>query len=86
MSFLSRLLGRKEGPPAGEVEVSETVCPHTALVPRWDSADDIGKTEKVDAYVCEACQESFSREEGERLKAEEAERVRLLNVERLKNQ
>jgi transposase-like protein len=40
----------------------------------------------VDTYVCEACHESFSREEGERLKAEEVERVRLLNVERLKKQ
>jgi hypothetical protein len=84
MSFLNRLLRRKEGPPAGEAEVSEPVCPHTALVPRWDSADDIGKPDKVDAYVCESCQGTFFGEEGERLKAAEAERVRQLNVEHLK--
>jgi transposase-like protein len=86
MSFLKRLLGRKEAPPPREAEVSEPVCPHVALVPRWDNADDMGKSEMVSSYVCEACKASFSREEGERLQAEGVERVRLLNVERLKKQ
>jgi transposase-like protein len=48
-----------------------------ALVPRWDSAGDIGKSEKVSSFVCVGCQASFSREEGEQLQATEAERVRL---------
>jgi hypothetical protein len=52
------------------------------LVPRWNSADDIGKPEKVSSFICEACETSFSREEGEQLQATEAERLRSLEVER----
>jgi hypothetical protein len=53
------------------------------LVPRWDSADDIGKPEKVSSFICEGCQVSFSREEGEQLQATEVERLRLGEAERL---
>jgi transposase-like protein len=57
-----------------------------ALVPRWGSAGDIGKSEKVSSFICEGCQASFSREEGEQLRATEAERVRLGEAERLDKQ
>jgi len=76
MRFLRRLLGRREEPPV-------PVCPHVTLVPRWDSADDIGKPEKVTSFICEGCQASFSREEGEQLQATEVERLRLGEAERL---
>ena len=84
MRFLKRLMGRQEERPAGEAEVSEPVCPHVALVPRWDSADDMGKPDRVTSYLCEGCQATFAREEGERLQAGEAERVRLPEAERAK--
>lgn len=77
MRFLRRLLGRREERPVGQKEASEPVCPHVTLVPRWDSAGDIGKSEKVSSFICVGCQASFSREEGEQLQATEAERVRL---------
>jgi hypothetical protein len=86
MGILDRLLGRKQKGRVGEAEVPEPVCPHVALVAHWGSADDMGKSDKVSSYVCEACHATFPREEGERLQAEEAERVRLLNVERLDKQ
>lgn len=86
MGILDRLLGRKQEQPAGEAEVSEPVCPHVGLVPHWDSADHMGKSDRVSSYVCEACHATFSREEGERLQATQAERVRLLEVERLDKQ
>lgn len=64
MGFLDRLLGRKEEQPAPEAAAPEPVCPHIALVPFWDSADDMGNSEKVARYKCESCQEEFSREGG----------------------
>ena len=82
MRFLRRLLGRGEERPAGGEEAFEPVCPHVTLVARWDSADDIGKPEKVSSFICESCQTSFSREEGEQLQATEAERVRSLEAGR----
>lgn len=79
MGFLDKLFGRKrdnvstvERPSEVEVE-----CPHGAVTPRWENAADMGKTELVSAYVCEACGASFSREEGERLMAEAGERLRI---------
>ena len=86
MRFLRRLLGPKEERPVERKVESEPVCPHVALVPRWDSAGDIGKPEKVSSFICEGCQTSFTREEGEKLQATEAERVRLGEAERLDKQ
>jgi len=82
MRFLRRLFGRSEEEPGGGEGASEPVCPHVTLVARWDSADDIGKPEKVTSFTCESCQVSFSREEGDQLQATEAERVRSLEGER----
>ena len=83
MRFLRRLLGSSEERPVEQEEASEPVCPHVTLVPRWDSADDMGKREKVSSFICEGCQASFSREEGEQLQATEAERLRVGEAERL---
>lgn len=85
MRFLGRIFGGKERAEEAEAR-AERECPHASLVPRWDSSDDIGKPDKASSYVCEGCNESFSREEGERLQAEEAERVRQLDAERLDKQ
>lgn len=79
MGFLDRLFGRK-GAAAAPVEEPPPVteeCPHAAITPRWDSAADMGKTALVSAYVCESCHATFSREEGGRLVAAAAERMRV---------
>jgi len=79
MGFLDKLFGRKgsdaspvDAPPAVEVE-----CPHGAVTPRWDSAADMGKADLISAYVCESCHATFSREEGGRLTASAADRLRI---------
>lgn len=81
MGFLDRLLHRKEE-AASAVDVVEPECPHVALVPHWDSADDIGHADKVTRYECESCKASFGREEGERLRTEGTERMRISEEER----
>lgn len=78
MSFFKNLLRRGQGREAEEPEVA---CPHVVLVPQWDSAADMGKTDKVARYTCQSCNSPFSLEEGQRLMAEEAERVRLSEAE-----
>jgi transposase-like protein len=60
MGMLSKLLGRKKTEP----EVMSVECPHKALTPRWENAEDMGKQALVSSYTCSACGRSFSREEG----------------------
>lgn len=81
MGFLDRLLRRKEE-AAPAVGIAEPECPHVSLVPHWDTAEDIGHAEKVTRYECESCKASFGKEEGERLMAEGAERMRISEEER----
>ena len=84
MGFLDKLFGRKGGTEAtddGPAAVAPD-CPHAAVTPRWDSGEDMGKTELVSAYVCEACGARFSREEGETLGASAADRLRVREDER----
>lgn len=78
MGFLSRLFGGKKEAPAADVATTATECPHTALVPRWGSTEDMGKEDRISGYRCEGCGNSFSREEGERLLKAEEQRLRSL--------
>ena len=85
MGFLDRLFGRKGDGEAATVEETPAMavdCPHAAVTPRWDSGADMGKTDLVSAYVCEACGARFSREEGETLGASAADRLRIREDER----
>ena len=61
------LFSKKSTKPEEEAPVTTLECPHTALMPRWDSVDDMGKDDKVVSYRCESCGETFSPEEGRRL-------------------
>ena len=85
MGFLDRLFGGKkkqEEESLLEEAADAAECPHTALVPRWDDAQDMGKQDKISGYSCEGCGEIFSPEEGEKLKAAEDQRIRALEVDR----
>ncbi len=89
MGFLDRIFGKKRAANAGataalarsqpltdSTATTETPpCPHTALVPRWDSVADMGNEAKVTSYTCESCQQHFTAAEGRRLRQTEAERV-----------
>jgi hypothetical protein len=60
-------------------------CPHTALAPHWDAAEDMGKHDKVSSYVCDACQQRYPREEGERMLTDVAARMRVIDASRHNN-
>jgi hypothetical protein len=59
----------------GEATLEKPPCPHSALVPRWDSVDDIGHEERATSYFCEACGESFSPAEARLLQQSMADRL-----------
>jgi transposase-like protein len=76
MGFLDRLFGRKEASTKVDESLIEEKCPHATLRPHWERPEDFGKHELISSYVCEACGETFSREQGERLMATVGESVR----------
>lgn len=82
MSFINRLLKHQDKHLAEEDRAPAAPCAHITLVPHWDCAKDMGKQEKIEWYRCESCNSTLSREEGEHLAAEDADRVRLANIER----
>jgi hypothetical protein len=86
MGFLDKLFGRKAGTataPARQDEIIEDVpCPHGSLVPHWDQPEDMGNSDAISYYICESCDQRFSRDEGQRLMAAAAERVRAAEQER----
>lgn len=51
-------------------------CPHSALVPRWANAADMGKQDRISEYLCEACNSTLTPDEGRTAMANEAERLR----------
>ncbi len=66
MTMLGKLFGRKK-----QAAVVESVtCPHKALVPRWQNAQEMGKKDLVSSYTCSACGSVFTREEGAALLGE----------------
>lgn len=67
MGFLKNLFGgKKQAEP--EYTGPPPVCGHATLVPRWDSAEDMGKTGKVSVYRCESCLEDFSPADAEQIR------------------
>ncbi len=61
MNWLTRLF-QKEVP---EEPVELAPCRHLHLKARWDDAQDVGKDEQVADYSCMACNETFTREQGQ---------------------
>ena len=80
MGILDKLLGRgRSATKAGleaDVALEQAECPHVALVPKWDSAADIGIEAKASHYDCGVCGGSFTPTEAAELRATEAERIR----------
>jgi hypothetical protein len=73
-------LNRKPAATAGPL--AEVECPHTALMGRWDSVDDMGKEDKITTFVCDACHQSFTPEEGRALRLSTADRLHTEDIER----
>ncbi len=72
MGFL-KMFGSKEKERSGSV-MELPSCPHTALIPRWDSVDDIGHEDRATFYVCESCQQKFEPDEAREMMSTAAER------------
>ena len=56
-------------------------CQHPTLAPRWDSAADMGKRDKVSMYRCASCGGEFGAAEGDALIARQEEARGLLGSE-----
>jgi hypothetical protein len=63
---------------AGPVKAAEDIaaCLHSALVPRWDRAEDIGQDDRATSFRCDVCQTTFTKDEAIALRAREAQRLR----------
>ena len=74
MGFLGKLFGggKKQQSAVAEIAVD---CPHSVLVARWDSVQDMGHEDKATRFMCETCHEMFSPEEARQLRDTMAERV-----------
>jgi hypothetical protein len=78
MGLLDKLLRRS--PEAGTaVEPQERSCLHGALIPRWDSVEDMGKEERATSYRCDSCGSEFTPHEVHELRAQALERLRDLS-------
>lgn len=86
MGIFDKLFGGKPkvAAPAKSTSELQAECPHIALMGRWDSAADMGKDDKVTAFICDACHTSFSPEEGRRLRVTTADRLNTEDIERLR--
>jgi hypothetical protein len=73
MGLLSNLFGGKKQAAAAEVIAVE--CPHSVLVARWDSVQDMGIEDKATRFMCETCKEMFDPAEAARLRDTLAERI-----------
>ncbi len=67
MGILKKVLGQHSDETEERSEIVETnhECPHTSLVPHWDSPDEMGKSDKA-TYRCEACGRVFNSRDAER--------------------
>lgn len=75
MSWLKKLRGSREDAP-GPAVVNPPTCPHATLIPRWESADEIGREDLASGFRCDACGEEFTPDQAAFLRATEAARIR----------
>ena len=66
MSLLSRFA--KQGKPVEAKDLPHE-CGHWELAPRWNSAADIGKEDRVTYYTCGNCKENFTREQAAEMRS-----------------
>jgi hypothetical protein len=78
MGLLSKLFGGKKQVVVTEIGPIE--CPHSVLVARWDSVQDMGIEEKATRFMCETCKEIFSPQDAFRLRDTLAERLAAADV------
>jgi hypothetical protein len=77
MGLLSKLFGGKKQEVVADVPI--VACPHSVLVPRWDSVQDMGIEDKATRFMCEACKQEFAPAEAAHLRDTLLERLALEN-------
>ena len=71
MGILSKLFGSQQEEVESVPQTRESLqadCPHTILMPRWDSLNDMGDEEKAIEFTCEACGLVFTPEEAKQVR------------------
>jgi hypothetical protein len=58
MSLVSHIFRKKPYEPQAQAQLE---CAHWELAPRWESAGDIGRADRVTHYVCTNCNASISQ-------------------------
>lgn len=79
MGLLSKLFGGKKAEVAADGPAAE--CPHSVLVPRWDSVQDMGIEDKATRFMCEACKEEFDPATATELRNTLAQRIARIDAE-----
>lgn len=74
MGFLGKLFGGGKKQQAAVAEIA-VECPHSVLVARWDSVQDMGHEDKATRYMCETCHEEFTPDKARQLRETMSERV-----------
>jgi hypothetical protein len=74
MGFLGKLFGGGKKQQAAVAEIAVD-CPHSVLVARWDSVQDMGHEDKATRFMCETCHEEFTPEVARHLRDTISERV-----------
>jgi hypothetical protein len=72
MGFLKSVFGggkKKREEEIIQAAAAAAECGHATLVPRWDSAEDMGKADKITVYHCEGCSKDFTPAEAEAMRA-----------------
>lgn len=75
MGFLAKLFGGKKQEDTAVAEAPPLECPHSVLVPRWETVQDMGIEEKASRYMCEACHEEFTPEKARELRDSTGDRL-----------
>jgi len=79
MGLLNKLFDKKETESVETAEQS-VECPHTVLIPRWDSVEDMGDESKATAFLCESCGGAFDQAEAAQLKADAADKLKRITA------
>lgn len=79
MGILDKLFGRNKR-TATVTRTREEIqadCPHTTLLARWDSVEDMGKNDKATKFICDSCHAEFSPNQTDTIREGHAERLRV---------
>ena len=79
MGILNKLFEKKETAQIESVQPS-VECPHTVLIARWNSVEDMGDESKATAFLCESCGVAFDQDEAARLKADAGDKLKRITA------